>query len=171
MRKAIINRSRHKNHYNKWKSRENFLKLENSIKEVKVLPEKAKSFWGRDYDYSYVLEDHKAINNQQGGNVFRNYYNWGEWCFGFGWKELVNIFNDHYINIVENTIGRKPEQLGYPLDPSCDENTVQKIIEEYKNNRLIIKIKENFNSLNTFFLKPITKIKVSEIIKDLYAGK
>ena len=31
--------------YNKWKSRENFLKLENSIKEVKVQTEKAK----RDY--------------------------------------------------------------------------------------------------------------------------
>ena len=33
-------------------------------------------------------------------------------------KDLVNIFNDHYINIVESTIGKKPQQLGNPSDPA-----------------------------------------------------
>ena len=81
MRKAIMNRSRHKNNYNKWKSRENFLNLENSIKEVKVLTEKAK----RDY-FSKAFEDGimtnrtfwktmKPLMTNKGGNVFRNYYN------------------------------------------------------------------------------------------------
>ena len=177
MRKAIMNRSRHKNNYNKWKSRENFLKLENSIKEVKVQTEKAK----RDY-FSKASEDGVMTNRTFWKTMKPLMTNKGVMSSGTiiieengvlvsDEKELVNIFNDHYINIVENTIGRKPVQLGDPLDPSCDEGTVQKIIEEYKNNPLIIKIKENFNSLNTFSLKPITKIKVREIIKDLDVGK
>ena len=42
LKKAIMNRSRFKNRYNKWKSRENFLNLENSIKKVKELTDIAK---------------------------------------------------------------------------------------------------------------------------------
>ena len=37
-----MNRSRFKNRYDKWKSRENFLNLENSIKKVKELTDIAK---------------------------------------------------------------------------------------------------------------------------------
>ena len=42
LRKAIMNRSRLTNKYNKWKSRENFLKLEESRKIVKELTFSAK---------------------------------------------------------------------------------------------------------------------------------
>ena len=38
-------------------------------------------------------------------------------------KDLVNFFNNHYINIVENTIGKKPNSLGNPSDVNQDHNT------------------------------------------------
>ena len=40
LRKAIMNRSRFRNRYNEWSSRENFLSLEKSIANVKVLQKK-----------------------------------------------------------------------------------------------------------------------------------
>jgi len=66
---------------------------------------------------------------------------------------LVDIFNDHYINIVENTLGKKPKCLGEPNDPGKDRETVKLIIEKYKDNPIIKKIKENSQDITFRFLK------------------
>lgn len=54
-------------------------------------------------------------------------------------KVLVDIFNNHYINIVENTLGKKPKCLGEPNDLAKDRETVKLIIEKYKDNPIIKK--------------------------------
>ena len=49
------------------------------------------------------------------------------------------MFNKHYINIVEKTSGIAPKNLGNPLNPKINEET---IIGNYRNYPSIIKIKE-----------------------------
>ena len=39
-------------------------------------------------------------------------------------SKLVEIFNDHYINIVETTMGHPSVSLGGPSDPNKDRDTL-----------------------------------------------
>ena len=48
-------------------------------------------------------------------------------------KILVEMFNKHYMNIVEKTSGIAPKNLGNSLDPKLDEKTIRQIIENYRN--------------------------------------
>ena len=85
-------------------------------------------------------------------------------------KDLAEIFNNHYVNIVENTVGAKPSPMGNPEDAMADESTVKSIIEHYKSNPIILKIKEN--SLNeTFTFPKISRKEINSIIKELNTGK
>jgi len=149
LRKAIMNRSRLTNRYNKWKSRENFLKLEESRKNVKKLTFSAKKDFFKRASEDGIMTNKKfwktmkplmtnkgvlssnAIIIEENNKLVSDE------------KELVEIFNDHYINIVENTLGKKPTSLGNPSDPTMDTETVLLIIDKYKDNPIIKKIKEN----------------------------
>ena len=46
-------------------------------------------------------------------------------------KILAEMFNKHYINIVEKTSEIAANSLGNPLDPKLDEKTIREIIENY----------------------------------------
>ena len=48
-------------------------------------------------------------------------------------KILAEMFNKHYINIVEETSGIAPKNLGNSLDPKLDKTTILEIIENYRN--------------------------------------
>ena len=48
-------------------------------------------------------------------------------------QELVELFNEHYINIVEKSSRKKPLSLGNSSDASQDEMTVKEIISIYSN--------------------------------------
>ena len=52
------------------------------------------------------------------------------------------MFNKHYINIVEKTSRITPKNPRNPLEPKLDERTIREIIENYRNQGSIIKIKE-----------------------------
>ena len=47
-------------------------------------------------------------------------------------QELVELFNEYYINIVEKSSGRKPSSLGDSSDASQDEMTVKEILYSVK---------------------------------------
>ena len=74
-------------------------------------------------------------------------------------KILLEIFNKHYINIVEKTYGIAPKNLGIRLDPNLEVKTICETIENYQNHPSIIKIKEIVKE-NPFliFLRPLQKI-------------
>ena len=57
-------------------------------------------------------------------------------------SNLVDIFNDFYINIVETAVGNKPINHGNPSNPSRDRKTVLEILSVYKENPIIKRIKE-----------------------------
>ena len=54
---------------------------------------------------------------------------------------LVEMFNSHYVNIVENFTGASSTiELVTPLDSNLDRNTVEKILKHYENHLSIIGI-------------------------------
>ena len=85
-------------------------------------------------------------------------------------KILVEIFNNHYINIVEKSSGSAPKSIGNPSVPDHDKCTVQNI-QCYKNYPSIIKIKEIFKNLTQFEFPKPTVEDISLIIKSLNPRK
>ena len=57
-------------------------------------------------------------------------------------KVLVEMFNKHYINIVEKTLGIAPKNLGNPSHPKLDEKTIREIVENYRKHLSISKTKK-----------------------------
>ena len=87
-------------------------------------------------------------------------------------KILVKIFNKHYINIVKETSGIAPKNLGNPLYPNLDEKTIREVIENYQNYPSIIKIKEIVKEKPIFdFPEATTKDMNKIIIKSLNPHK
>ena len=54
---------------------------------------------------------------------------------------LVEMFNNHYVNIVENLNGVAQIELGTPLDPNLDWDTIEKILNFYENHPSITETK------------------------------
>ena len=86
-------------------------------------------------------------------------------------KEIVELFNQNDINIVENSSGKKPSSLGDCLNASQDELTVKEIVLVYSNHPSIQKIKSVFNTDTKFDLPKPTASDINKIIKSLDTSK
>ena len=86
-------------------------------------------------------------------------------------KILVEMFNKHYINIVEKTSGTAPKNLGNPLDPKLDQKTICEIAENYRNHPSIIKIKEIVKEKPIFDFPEATAENLNKIVKSLNPNK
>ena len=84
---------------------------------------------------------------------------------------LVEIFNKHYINIVEETSGIAPNNLGNPLDPNLNAKAVHEIIENYRSHPSIIKIKEIVKEKLIFDFPEAATEDINKIIKSLNPSK
>ena len=86
--------------------------------------------------------------------------------------KLANLFNLHYINIVENTSGVPPVIQENPNNPNEDNTTVKNIIKQYENHSSIINIKNHINSPSTRFDIPTAKTEdINKIIKNINPKK
>ena len=86
-------------------------------------------------------------------------------------KILVEMFNKHYVNIVEKTSGIAPKNPGNPLDPKLDQKTIPEIVENYWNHPSIIKIKEIVKEKLSFDFPEATAEDINKIIKSLNPNK
>ena len=171
--KAIMNKSRTRNKYLQWPSRENFLafkkiknKCNNLLKKSKkkCFQENAnegsvsnKSFWNTVKPF---ISNKGTLSNdniiiESADDITLKVKN-GD-LFSIKAKDeirdehiLVEMFNNHYINIAEKSSGIPPNSIGNPMDPKQDKNTVEKIIQHYKNHPSMKKIKNNFLNLKPF---------------------
>ena len=178
LRSAIMNRSRLRNKYNKWKSRENYIAYRQAKRLCDTLCENAKIQYFKNATSNGVMTNKDfwrvmkpALTNkgvissdviilEENGKLISDE------------SELVEIFNNHYINIVESTTGSPPFSLGSPSDPNEDENTVREIITSYSNNPIILKIKENrLLNLDAFSLPFATKGEINKIMKKINPAK
>ena len=64
-------------------------------------------------------------------------------------SDLVEMFNTHYINIIEKTSGVPPEN--YVIDTNNTEETIEGTIRKYERHPSTLKIKNNFESSIMFY--------------------
>ena len=67
-----------------------------------------------------------------------------------GEEILVEMFNNHYVNIAENVTGAAAIELGSPSDPNLDRDTVEKVLKHYENHPSIIEIKKLAKTSKSF---------------------
>ena len=173
-----MTRSRLKNKYHKWPSRENYLAFKKAKNKCNSLNKKAKKKYFTDatkeginsnkqfWDTVKPFLTNKGFSNNDKIVIEENNQ------FITDPKNLVKIFNNHYINIVEKTSGQSPSCLGNPLDKTKDENTVKEIIVYYKNHPSIKEIKNNALKNQGEVTLPITKTQdINKIIRSLNTKK
>ena len=73
-------------------------------------------------------------------------------------SELVEMFNTHYMYIVEKTSGVPPEN--YVIDTNNTQETIEGITRKYKRRPRTLKFKNNFDSFITF---DFLRVEVSDI--------
>lgn len=161
--KAIMNRSRAKKKYVKYPSRENFLNMKKVKNKCNSISRKVKKKFFQESTKEGVNSNKKFwdlvkpfLTNK--GNVSNDFISIkkGE-TFVENEKELVEMFNNHYINIVENISGKPPDDSFKNLN---DAEAVKEIILKFENHPSILKIKENFTPSEKF---EIPKAEVSDI--------
>ena len=69
--------------------------------------------------------------------------------------------------MAEKSSGIDPNFIGNPINPKQDNNTVEKIIQHYKNHPSIKKIKNNFLNSKPFDFPEPTAKDINTIIKSL----
>ena len=156
--KAIMDKSKAKNRYLNRPSRENFISYKRTKYKCNSLTKKAKrdffkgatkdgimtskKFW---HTVKPVLKNYGCISND-----FRGIENEGNLiCNKHG---LVELFNEHYINKVEKSSGKKPLSLRNSSDASQNKITVKEILSVYSNHPSIRKIKNLWVPENKFDL-------------------
>ena len=84
-------------------------------------------------------------------------------------KELAEIFNDYYINIVEYTTGTKPESID--TTEVISKHLISKICKKYIDHPSILNINRNHTCTEKFSLKPTNEKEVLKILKNLNPKK
>ena len=100
-----------------------------------------KSFWRtiKPFLSSKGTHDNHDIILEENGNLIKDN------------KELSEIFNNFYVNIVESTTGKKPMASNLPSNCSHDEE-LDHIIRQFNNHPSILKIKEKHPCPSVFFI-------------------
>ena len=86
-------------------------------------------------------------------------------------QELMELFNEQCINIVEKSPGKIPLSLGNSSDASQDEMTVKEIISVYSNHTSIRKSKKLSVPENKLNLPYAGTCNINKIIKSLHVNK
>ena len=136
--KAIMNNSKAKNKYLNWPSRENFISYKRTKNKCNSLTKKAKRDFFKEVTKDGILikKFWRAVkpfltNNGCRSNGFIGIENEGKLICNE--QELVELLNEHYINMVEKSSGKKPLSLGNSSDTSQNEMTVKETISVYSN--------------------------------------
>ena len=93
-------------------------------------------------------------------------------------KQLVQLFNDHYINIVERSCGFKPEKVEFDIGSSNKNGILNSILDKYRNHPSMVKTHKNRNLQSSSISIPssswgskITPKEINTILKSLNSKK
>ena len=117
-----------------------------------------KSFWNfiKPFMTNKGMIANKDITLIDGKNVITDEY------------EIWQIFNKHYINIVEKSCANKPNKIGTTLGSFNDSDVIDRIIKSYQNHPRVLKIKNKFGSdLNSFDFQQIKAPEVKKLLKEI----
>ena len=196
--KVIMNKSRLRNKYLKWPSRESFLaykKVKNKCNTLTRKTEKInfkyigknknfatnETFWNRVRPFitnkGTISDENIKIKAEENQNIKIKNKNKNKLVFiktnDYIKDEsvLVEMFNNHYINIVEKTAGITLESLEDSSLSENDEETVNKILKHSENHPNVSKIKCNQNETLNFDF-PTAKVEdIKMIAKSLNPRK
>ena len=168
--KVIMNKSRLRNKYLKWLSRETFLAYKKVKNKCNTLTRKTKkryfeyigknknfatgrTFWNTVRPFitneGTISDENIKIKAEENQNIKIKNKNRNKLisiktndCIKDE-SVLVEMFNNHHINIVEKTSGIAPESLGDSSMPDNDEETVNKILKHYENHPSVSKCNQN----------------------------
>ena len=88
-------------------------------------------------------------------------------------SELIEKFNDLWINIEEKSLGQKPCNFVSDTNSLEDDVVINEIVQHYSNHFRMLKIKENFDNSQTveqFQYNIVTTSKVYQLLK-IYTSK
>ena len=88
-------------------------------------------------------------------------------------SELIEKFNDLWINIVEKLLGQKPCNFVSDTNSLEDDVVINEVVQHYSNHFRMLKIKENFDNSQTveqFQYNIVTTSKVYQLLK-IYTSK
>ncbi|MDP6888359.1 MAG: hypothetical protein QGG68_09375 [SAR324 cluster bacterium] len=173
--RAILDRSRIINRYNKFKSRDNYVKKQQSMRKCRFLQQKAK----KEYFDKTITENN--MTNKKYWKLMRPFLS--DKGSRYGTKitlkeqggvlvsdeqQIAEIFNDQYVNIVEKTTGVPPVNVQNDgLDVENIMVTINKIVEKYKNHPSIKAIQENNHSLEPFHIPPPQLSDIQDILRNI----
>ena len=80
-------------------------------------------------------------------------------------SDLVETFNDHYINIVEKSSGQKPCNFVSDANSREDDVVIDAVVQHYSNHPSILKIREIFGNSRTVEHFQFNNVTISEIYK------
>ena len=90
-------------------------------------------------------------------------------------KEIVRIFNDHYINIIERSCGTKPANVGKEQEIEDNKKSVKVICKSYANHKIIKAIKENNIAKNltvgSSHLPKVSSYDVEQLLRNIDSKK
>ena len=158
LRKAIMDRSRLPNKYLKYPSKENFVSMKKMKNICNSICKKSKT------KYLKRITEKGISSNKQFRNFVKAFLT-NKGCMSNDFisirngdtfidkeSKLVEMFNSHYINIVEKTSGVPPEN--YVIDTNNTQEIIEGIIRKKERHPSILKIKNNFvSSINFDFPK------------------
>ena len=172
-----MTKSKVKNSYVKWPSRENFVAYKKAKNKCNSLTRKAKRKFFKEATKSGMMSNrtfwktvkpfltnkgcmtNDCINIEKDGDIVRDK------------KMLVKLFNENYINIVEISSGNQPSSLGNCEDSAQDDATVGKFISKCSSHPSVQKIKREFSIDKEFELPYASAKDINQIIKSLNINK
>ena len=177
LRKAIMDRSRLKNKYLKWASRENFLAYKKVANICNSLNKKAKKDYFKKTTADGVMSNRKFWNTVKpfltskgflhndnisidlNGNIVEDEQN------------LTKEFNSYYINIAKTISGKPPTTLENNLDYINNSLITKRIIEKYNNHTSIKAIEDTFPVKKEFKIEEAKVEQVNKILRNINSRK
>ena len=177
VRKAIMTRSRLRKKYLDWPSRENYTIWKKQKNKCKKLCRKAKQNY-----FKKITE--KDLNGNKKFWQFVKPFLTNKGILGSDYisikkennfieneEELVEMFNSHYINIVENLTGIAPTINPLYDFPENDFYAVRNIIKQYENHPSIVEINKHVNITEKFEIKEATVPEINKLLKSINVKK
>ena len=144
LRKAIMDRSRLKNKYLKWPSRENILAYKKGKNIYNSLNNKVKKDFFK-----------KIISIDINGNIVEDE------------QKLTKEFNSHYTNIAKTTSGKPPMKLENNLDYINDSLITKRVIEKYENHPSIKNIQGTFPVKKEFKIEEAMVEQINKTLRNI----
>ena len=146
--KAIMEKSKSRNKYLKWPSRENYVSYKKSKNKCNSLTKKAEKIFFKEATKDGIMSNKRFWSTVKpfltNKGCISNDFISAEKDRGLrsNEKELMELFNQNYINIVENSAGKKPSSLRDCINASQEKITIKETISVYSNHPSIKNIKK-----------------------------